>query len=46
LVGLRVLVADDEAFSLSIIGRMLREMGCKDVLQADNGASTGCNSSS
>ncbi|HMA52654.1 MAG TPA: response regulator [Magnetospirillaceae bacterium] len=38
LVGLRVLVADDEAFSLSIIGRMLREMGCKDVLQADNGA--------
>lgn len=38
LDGLRVLVADDEAFSLSIIGRMLREMGCKDVLQADNGA--------
>jgi len=38
LDGLRVLVADDEAFSLSIIGRMLREMGCKDVLQVDNGA--------
>src|SRR5579859_5518405 len=37
LDGLRVLVADDEAFSLSIIGRMLREMGCKDVLQADTG---------
>jgi CheY-like chemotaxis protein len=38
LDGLRVLVADDEAFSLSIIGRMLREMGCKDVLQAETGA--------
>ena len=38
LDGLRVLVADDEAFSLSIIGRMLREMGCKDVLAADDGA--------
>jgi CheY-like chemotaxis protein len=38
LDGLRVLVADDESFSLSIIGRMLREMGCKDVVLADNGA--------
>jgi len=38
LDGIRVLVADDEAFSLSIIGRMLREMGCKDVVVADNGA--------
>jgi len=38
LDGLRILVADDEAFSLSIIGRMLREMGCSDVLQADTGA--------
>jgi CheY-like chemotaxis protein len=38
LAGLRVLVADDEAFSLSIIGRMLREMGCKDVVAAENGA--------
>lgn len=38
LADLRVLVADDEAFSLSIIGRMLREMGCKDVLPADSGA--------
>ena len=38
LDDLRVLVADDEAFSLSIIGRMLREMGCKDVLSADDGA--------
>lgn len=38
LAGLRVLVADDEAFSLSIIGRMLREMGCKDVVAADTGA--------
>jgi CheY-like chemotaxis protein len=37
LAGLRVLVTDDEPFSLSIIGRMLREMGCKDVLSADNG---------
>jgi ActR/RegA family two-component response regulator len=37
LAGLRVLVADDEAFSLSIIGRMLREMGCKDVIPAENG---------
>ncbi len=38
LANLRVLVADDEAFSLSIIGRMLREMGCKDVVAADSGA--------
>ena len=38
LANLRVLVADDEAFSLSIIGRMLREMGCKDVVAAENGA--------
>jgi len=38
LAGLRVLVADDEAFSLSIIGRMLREMGCTDVVAADSGA--------
>ncbi len=38
LADLRVLVADDEAFSLSIVGRMLREMGCTDVVQATGGA--------
>jgi CheY-like chemotaxis protein len=37
LAGCRVLVADDEGFSLSIIGRMLREMGCADVISADGG---------
>jgi len=38
LAGGRVLVADDEAFSLSIIGRMLRELGCLDVVTATDGA--------
>jgi CheY-like chemotaxis protein len=37
LVGLRVLVADDETFSLSIVARMLREMGCSDVVSVDSG---------
>jgi CheY-like chemotaxis protein len=37
LAGRRVLVADDEGFSLSIVSRMLREMGCADVLGADGG---------
>jgi CheY-like chemotaxis protein len=37
LAGSRVLVADDEGFSLSIVARMLREMGCVDVLSADGG---------
>lgn len=37
LAGLSVLVADDEAFSLSIVGRMLREMGCSEVISADGG---------
>ena len=38
LADMRVLVADDESFSLSIVGRMLREMGCTDVVQAAGGA--------
>lgn len=38
LAAMRVLVADDEAFSLSIVGRMLREMGCTDVISAAGGA--------
>jgi CheY-like chemotaxis protein len=37
LAGYRILVADDEAFSLSIVARMLREMGCSDLLSADGG---------
>jgi CheY-like chemotaxis protein len=37
LAGHRVLVADDEGFSLSIVSRMLREMGCSDVISADGG---------
>src|SRR6202451_4072683 len=37
LAGRRVLVADDESFSLQIISRMLREMGCTDLLGADGG---------
>ena len=37
LAGRRVLVADDESFSLSIVSRMLREMGCTDLLAADSG---------
>jgi CheY-like chemotaxis protein len=37
LAGRRVLVADDEEFSLSIISRMMREMGCTDLLAADGG---------
>ena len=38
LEGRRVVVADDEAFSLSIVGRMLRELGCKELLAAANGS--------
>ncbi len=38
LAGLRVLVADDESFSLSIVARMLREMGCSDLVTVDGGA--------
>jgi len=37
LANRRALVADDEQFSLSIVSRMLREMGCTDVLGADGG---------
>lgn len=40
LEGRRVLVADDEPFNLSIVSRMMRELGCKgeDVITATNGA--------
>jgi CheY-like chemotaxis protein len=37
LDGRRVLVADDEPFNLSIVSRMMREMGCQDVVTAANG---------
>jgi CheY-like chemotaxis protein len=37
LAGRRVLVADDEAFSLSIVTRMVRDLGCDTFLQANNG---------
>jgi CheY-like chemotaxis protein len=37
LNGRRILVADDEAFSLSIIVRLMRELGNNDVLPTDNG---------
>lgn len=40
LEGRRVLVADDEPFNLSIVSRMMRELGCSkdDLLTATNGA--------
>lgn len=37
LDGRRVLVADDEPFNLSIVVRMMREFGCRDVATAANG---------
>jgi len=37
LAGRRVLVADDESFSLSIVSRMVRDMGCSDLIAADGG---------
>ena len=41
LEGRRVLVADDEPFNLTIVARMMRELGCRveDVITATNGAS-------
>jgi YesN/AraC family two-component response regulator len=40
LEGRKVLVADDEPFNLSIVARMMRELGCKneDLATATNGA--------
>jgi CheY-like chemotaxis protein len=37
LAGLRVLVIDDVAFSLTIVSRMLRELGAEEVLTAQGG---------
>jgi hypothetical protein len=37
LDGRRVIVADDEPFNLSIIIRMMRELGCQDILSAATG---------
>jgi CheY-like chemotaxis protein len=37
LDGRRVLVADDEPFNLSIVSRMMRELGCQEVLTAPTG---------
>lgn len=37
LEGLRVLVADDEPFNLSIVVRMMHELGCKEIVQAPTG---------
>lgn len=38
LDGRRVLVADDEPFNLSIVSRMMRELGCQDVVTAASGS--------
>lgn len=38
LEGRKVLVADDEPFNLSIIVRMMRELGCQDIASAATGA--------
>lgn len=37
LDGRRVLVADDEPFNLSIVSRMMRELGCQEVVTAPSG---------
>ena len=37
LDGRKVLVADDEPFNLSIVVRMMRELGCPDVMSATTG---------
>ena len=37
LDGRRVVVADDEPFNLSIILRMMRELGCQDIVSASTG---------
>lgn len=38
LEGRKVLVADDEPFNLSIVVRMMRELGCRDLVQAASGS--------
>jgi len=38
LEGRKVLVADDEPFNLSIVVRMMRELGCRDLVQAVSGS--------
>ena len=40
LTGQSVMIADDEPFNLSIVARMLREMGCNDVVTAADGRDT------
>ncbi|MDR3438065.1 response regulator [Telmatospirillum sp.] len=40
LAGRRLLIADDESFSRFFVVRMVRDMGCPDVLQAADGAET------
>lgn len=37
LAGRRILVVDDASFILTIVGRLLREMGCAEVLTASGG---------
>jgi CheY-like chemotaxis protein len=37
LDGRKVLVADDEPFNLSIIARMMRELGCQELITAGTG---------
>lgn len=38
LTGLRVLVVDDVGFSVLLVSRMLREMGCGEIITANGGA--------
>lgn len=38
LEGRRVLVADDEPFNLSIVMRMMRDLGCQDLISASSGS--------
>ena len=38
LDGHKVLVADDEPFNLSIVVRMMRELGCQDLVSASSGS--------
>jgi YesN/AraC family two-component response regulator len=40
LAGRKLLVADDEQFSLSLVVRMLRKLGCTDIVQSADGATT------
>jgi CheY-like chemotaxis protein len=38
MASLKVLIVDDEPFSLKLLGQVLRNLGIKDVVEADGGS--------